>query len=128
MRALDATTTPFAGVPRFTGDVAGVHLSPDEDPLLHAYVVRFEPGSRTDWHAHERGQLLICTSGSGYVGIRDGTVIELRPGVAVWTDAGEQHWHGAGPDEPLTHVAVQTETPGVGVTWLERVDPQAVPS
>ena len=122
MRKLNVTPLPFIDDPRFTGSVSGLHIAPSEDPQLHAYVVHFQPGGRTAWHAHERGQLLICTAGTGYVGTRGGEVIQLRPGVAVWTDAGEQHWHGAGQRESMTHIAVQTETPGKdSVTWLEAV-------
>jgi quercetin dioxygenase-like cupin family protein len=122
MRALDASPAAFGTDPRFSGQVSGRHLTMAEDPLLHAYVVQFEAGGRTAWHAHERGQLLIGIAGSGYVGTRDGRVVELRPGVAIWTDAGEDHWHGAGADGPMTHVAVQTETPGgEGVVWHEAV-------
>jgi quercetin dioxygenase-like cupin family protein len=123
MRRIDATPTAFRHDPRFTGPVAGLHLAPPEDPLLHAYVVRFDAGGRTAWHAHERGQLLICVDGFGYVGTRDGRLIELRPGVSAWTDPGEEHWHGAGPRSAMTHVAVQTEAPGGdAVRWLEAVE------
>jgi quercetin dioxygenase-like cupin family protein len=131
MRQIDATLAPFGADPRFTGSVSGLHLAPPEDPQLHAYVVRFDPGGRTAWHSHERGQLLICIDGRGFVGARDGRVIQLRPGVAVWTDPGEEHWHGAGPDSAMTHVAVQTEAPGTdAVRWLEPVtdEPMAVRS
>jgi quercetin dioxygenase-like cupin family protein len=122
MRQTGTALTAFRDDPRFTGEVAGVHLAPPEDPQLHSYVVRFEAGGRTAWHSHERGQLLICTEGFGYVGTRDGRVIELRPGVSAWTDPGEEHWHGAGPQSTMTHVAVQTETPGgESVRWLEPV-------
>jgi quercetin dioxygenase-like cupin family protein len=122
MRSIEAAPVAFTHDPRFDGEVSGVHIAPEEDPQLHAYVVHFEPGSRTAWHSHERGQLLICTEGYGYVGFRDGRVVELRPGTASWTDAGEDHWHGAGPDSALTHVAVQTETPGEeSVRWQEPV-------
>ena len=122
MTELDASFEAFPADVRFMGTVAGRHLAPAEDPLLHAYLVRFEAGSRTAWHAHERGQLLICTEGSGFVGSRDGRLIALRPGVAVWTDPGEDHWHGAAESGSMTHVAVQTETPGgEGVRWLEAV-------
>lgn len=122
MRKLDAGLAPFTEDARFTGSVSGVHLAPDEDSRLHAYVVSFQPGGRTAWHAHDRGQLLICTAGVGYVANRSGEVIELRPGVAAWTDAGEHHWHGAGRDEPMIHIAVQTAAPGGdGATWLEAV-------
>jgi quercetin dioxygenase-like cupin family protein len=122
MRQIDTALTAFANDPRFTGPVSGLHVAPPEDPQLHAYVVRFDAGGRTAWHAHERGQLLICINGFGYVGTRDGDVIELRPGVSAWTDAGEEHWHGAGPQSTMTHIAVQTEAPGNdSVRWLEPV-------
>ena len=122
MRELDATLPDFDNDPRFTGPVSGRHIAPDEDPQLHAYVVRFGASGRTAWHTHERGQLLVCTAGRGYVVTRGGAIIELRPGVAAWADAGELHWHGAGPDGPMSHVAVQTETPGGGgVDWQQAV-------
>lgn len=122
MRLLDATTAAFEDDPRFAGTVSGVHLTPSSDPELHAYVVHFEPGGRTAWHAHERGQLLVCIAGSGVVGARDGARLELRPGAAVWTEPGEEHWHGATTTDPMSHVAIQTETPGIdSVVWREPV-------
>ena len=127
MRQIDATLAAFGPDPRFGGAVSGRHLAPEEDPRLHAYLVRFEAGGHTAWHSHEHGQLLICTEGHGFVGTRDGQVIELRPGIAVWTDAGQEHWHGAGFDASMTHVAAQTETPGNddAVRWREPVEQTA---
>jgi quercetin dioxygenase-like cupin family protein len=123
MSRTDAALTAFPNDPRFTGQVSGLHLAPPEDPQLHAYVVRIDAGGRTAWHAHERGQLLICIDGFGYVGTRDGHLIELWPGVSAWTDSGEEHWHGTGPQSTMTHVAVQTEAPGSdSVRWLEPVE------
>jgi quercetin dioxygenase-like cupin family protein len=123
VRRLDATPAPFGdGDPRFTGPVAGVHLAPDADPTLHVYAVSFAAGARTAWHAHDHGQLLICTAGAGQVGDRHGAIIALSPGTAVWTEPGEEHWHGAGPTQPMTHLAVQTaESGGDGATWAEPV-------
>ncbi len=120
MRYIDATLSAFVDDPRFTGAVSGLHIAPAEDAQLHAYVVHFEPCGRTAWHSHERGQLLICTDGLGYVSTRDGQLLELHPGSTVWTGPGEEHWHGAGAYTSMTHVAVQTETPGRdSVRWLE---------
>ena len=122
MRQIDAALAAFQGDPRFTGAVSGLHIALEEDPQLHTYVVSFGAGGRTAWHSHERGQLLICTDGQGLVGTRDGRTVELRPGIAVWTDPGEEHWHGADLQCPMTHVAVQTETPGrESVVWKEPV-------
>jgi len=44
-----------------------------------AYVT-FEPGARTDWHTHPRGQMLIVTAGVGRVQIEGGSIEEIRPG------------------------------------------------
>jgi quercetin dioxygenase-like cupin family protein len=80
----------------FTGDV---YLTPifngDGTSRLVVGLVRFTPCGRTNWHSHANGQLLQCTDGVGLVVTRDGTVIRLRAGEAVWTPAGEEHWHGA---------------------------------
>ncbi|RNI23282.1 cupin domain-containing protein [Flexivirga caeni] len=119
MKLMDSTPSEFTGDPRFTGTAAGVHVMPG-DPQLHAYSMRFEPGGRTAWHSHERGQLLICTAGSGWVGIRDGQLLKLAPGVIVWTEAGEEHWHGASAGASMEHIAVQTETPEADrVVWRD---------
>ena len=74
----------------FTGDV---YLTPvfngDGTSRLVVGLVRFTPGARTNWHSHANGQLLQCTDGVGLVVSRDGTVIRLRAGEAVWTPAGD---------------------------------------
>jgi hypothetical protein len=58
------------------------------DPLFQANApsltsggsVTFEPGSRTAWHTHPLGQVLIVTAGRGWVQ-RDGSPIEeIHPG------------------------------------------------
>ena len=38
---------------------------------------------------------------------RDGTVSTLDAGDLVTALPGEEHWHGAGPDGPMTHLAIQ---------------------
>jgi quercetin dioxygenase-like cupin family protein len=123
MRRIDATLSEAPSGPRHTGSVSVLHLAQPEDPQLLPCILRFDAGGRMVWHSHERGQLLICIDGFGYVGTRDGHLIELRPGVSVWTDPDEEHWHGAAPQSTMTHVAVQTGTPGSdSVRWLEAVD------
>lgn len=121
MNTVDLAPRPLTGS-RFTGTVSGADHVPGSDPRLHVFVVEFAAGGRTAWHSHAHGQLLICTSGRGAVGTRDGRLLALRPGDAVWTEPGEEHWHGADPDAPMTHVAVQTREPDdAGVRWGEPV-------
>jgi quercetin dioxygenase-like cupin family protein len=68
------------------------------------------------------GQTLFCTDGAGLVVSRDGTVIRLTPGDTVWTPPGEEHWHGAGVDCMMCHIAMlEGVADGDGTTWLEPV-------
>ncbi len=85
-----------------------------------AYVT-FEPGARTAWHTHPLGQTLIVTSGIGCVRQWGGPVQEIRQGDVVWFPAGLKHWHGASPDNAMTHIAVQEELNGSAVQWMEHV-------
>ena len=107
----------------FTGDVYVSPLKKAGGPSkLIASIVRFTPGARTNWHSHALGQTLFCTDGTGLVVSRDGTVIRMRPGDTVWTPPGEQHWHGAGVDCTMSHIAMLEGTDdGDGTTWLEPV-------
>lgn len=61
---------------------------------------RFTAGSRLSWHTHLDGsQLLMMEDGKGRMQERGGPVIEMLPNVPFVTLAGDEHWHGASPDE-----------------------------
>ena len=60
--------------------------------------VTFEAGSRTSWHAHPGGQILLATGGAGYHQVRGESVQLLRKGDVVTVDPGVEHWHGATPE------------------------------
>jgi quercetin dioxygenase-like cupin family protein len=117
--------TPTAKPPaqNFTGDVYVNPLKRISEPSrLIASLVRFTPGARTNWHSHAVGQTLHCTDGTGFVVTHDGTAIRLRPGDTVWTPPGEEHWHGATPDNMMCHLALLEGTAADdGTTWLEPV-------
>lgn len=87
-----------------------------------ASSVTFEPGARTAWHTHPRGQTLIVTAGVGYVQREGGPIQEIRPGDVVWFPAGLKHWHGAAATVAMTHIAIQEHLDGAVVEWLEQVD------
>jgi quercetin dioxygenase-like cupin family protein len=83
--------------------------------------VTFEPGSRTAWHTHPLGQVLIVTAGCGLAQRWGGPVEVIRPGDVVWFSPGEKHWHGAGPTTAMTHIAIQEALDGKVVEWMEHV-------
>ena len=99
------------------------------DPIIEAPAparvaaasVTFEPGARTAWHTHPLGQTLVVTAGLGRAATRGGTVEELRPGDVVWFAPGEEHWHGAGPETAMSHIAIQEGLDGRYADWLEQV-------
>lgn len=106
----------------FTGKVRIDPLFAARDPARAAgNSVTFEPGARTAWHTHPLGQVLIVTAGAGRVQRWGGTIEEIKVGDVVWFPPGEKHWHGAGPSQPLTHIAIQEHVNGKPVEWMEHV-------
>jgi quercetin dioxygenase-like cupin family protein len=45
----------------------------------------------------------------------------IGPGDVVWIPPGVKHWHGAAPNEAMTHVAIAESQNGNSVTWMEKV-------
>ena len=90
-----------------------------QDPIIEAPAparircnrVSFEPGARTAWHTHPLGQTLHVVFGTGRVQAEGGP----------WIPPGEKHWHGAGPNTRMVHIAMQEVLDGKAVTWLEHV-------
>ena len=52
---------------------------------------------------------------------KGGPIREIRAGDTVWIAPGEKHWHGAGPDTNMVHIALQEALDGSHVAWLEHV-------
>jgi quercetin dioxygenase-like cupin family protein len=106
----------------FTGRVRIDPLFNPGDPArVQGAHVTFEPGARTAWHTHPLGQTLIVTSGAGRVQREGGPVEEIRPGDVVVFAPGERHWHGAGPQTAMTHIAIQEVQDGRTVDWMDHV-------
>ena len=86
---------------------------------LQGNVFAYEPGARSNSHAHEGEQALIVTSGEGLVqweGLE--APRRLRPGDWVHVVPDVPHWHGATPDSEFVHLAV---TATGGTSWLGTV-------
>ena len=106
----------------FTGQVRQDPINePPEPARMRAASVTFEPGARTHWHTHPLGQTLFVTAGVGRVQLLGEPIQEIRPGDTVWIPPGEKHWHGAGPDVAMTHIAIHEALDGSHIDWLEPV-------
>lgn len=84
-------------------------------------IVTFQPGSRSVWHTHPIGQVLLVTEGEGWVQAWGGPIQVMRKGDVIWIPAGVKHWHGASPTSSVTHIALQEAQNGTNVVWLEPV-------
>lgn len=106
----------------FTGTVRVDPLFAADAPArASGAMVTFEPGARTAWHTHPLGQTLIVVSGFGRAQREGGPIEDIRPGDVVWFSPGERHWHGAGPETAMTHIAVHEALDGKTVDWMEHV-------
>ncbi len=106
----------------FTGSVRVEALFEAVEPSEAAGgSVTFEPGARTAWHSHPRGQILIVTAGTGRVQRWGDPIEEIRAGDVVRIPAGQKHWHGASPQTSMTHMTVSEHRDGIAVQWMEKV-------
>lgn len=106
----------------FTGRVRVDPVWPaDDDIQASGGMVTFEPGARSAWHTHPKGQRLLVMSGVGLTQEWGKPVQEIRAGDVVWCPPGVKHWHGASPATAMTHLAITGTVDGKNVTWMEKV-------
>lgn len=106
----------------FSGTVYVAPVFPANEPFaVNAGEVTFMPGARSAWHTHPAGQMLVVTSGTGWVQERGQEKQIMRAGDVVWCPPGVEHWHGATDTTSVTHIAVQQFVDGEAVTWGELV-------
>ena len=84
---------------------------------LSAARRHFEPGARTYWHSHDKGQLLLVEEGRMRTQKKGGPVSELGVGESDYAGPNVVHWHGATPRSALVQINVGF---GGGTKWLER--------
>lgn len=115
--------TSIMGAPaNFAGNARIVPLFAARAPsTVSAGAVTFQPGARSAWHTHPKGQTLIVTAGTGWVQQVGGEKIVIKPGDVIWTPPGVKHWHGATPTTGMTHMAIQEAVDGKNVEWMELV-------
>jgi len=83
--------------------------------------VYFEPGARTNWHKHPKGQVLIVTEGSGFYQQRGKPARALSKGDVVNIQEDVEHWHGATATTDFAHIALTNFKNDSNVIWLEPV-------
>ena len=83
--------------------------------------VTFEPGARTNWHTHPKGQVLIVTEGEGFYQEKGKPAQALKKGDVVNIPENIEHWHGASANSLFVHIAITNFKDGENVAWLQPV-------
>jgi quercetin dioxygenase-like cupin family protein len=124
MKILNPGSLPSTQGPSeyFTGKVRITPLCQGEEPsCLQCASVGFEPGARSAWHTHPKGQLLVVTDGAGLIQEWGKPGRRIQKGDVIWTPPGVKHWHGATTTTAMTHIAIQEALDGKVVDWMEKV-------
>lgn len=103
---------PIQGVPStnpiFVGAVSTQEVVNESlAEILRVTAVTFEEGAVNRPHRHTTDQVLVATSGSGFVATDDDHH-PLEPGDVALVPAGTRHWHCANPESTFTHLAILT--------------------
>ncbi|WP_246472497.1 cupin domain-containing protein [Azospirillum tabaci] len=102
-------------------DVMGRQSHGASGPLGQAEASRH---SRTAWHTHPAGQMLIVTAGKGWVQQDGQARREMKSSDVVWIPAGVKHWHGATSTNGMSHIAVTHVRDGKNADWMQLVTDQ----
>ena len=116
LMVLAAIAAPIWIAGQTSNFVGGTPASVDATKV-RASRLRFAKGSRSNWHSHTWGQLLMIEEGRGRTQVRGGPLLETMPGQPWWTAAGVEHWHGAAPDQDALQLTISEGE----VKWLEPV-------
>jgi len=96
-------------------------LAKDKNNDFALGSVAFEPGARTHWHTHPKGQVLIVTEGEGIYQERCKPAQRIKKGDLVNIPENVEHWHGATAATKMIHIAITNYQGEQNVTWLKPV-------
>ncbi|KMS65079.1 hypothetical protein BVRB_039660 [Beta vulgaris subsp. vulgaris] len=106
----------------FTGDAfLKPLLAKDKSNEFAMGSVTFEPGARTNWHTHPKGQVLIITEGEGLYQEKGKPAQPIKKGDVVNIPENTEHWHGATTDTKMVHIAITNFKGEENVIWLAPV-------
>jgi len=109
----------------FTGNAIVYPLaSRDKNNEFALGSVTFEPGARTHWHTHPKGQVLIATEGDGFYQQKGKPAQALKKGDVVNIPEDTEHWHGASATSKFVHIAITNYKDEQNVVWLAPVTDQ----
>lgn len=96
-------------------------IAKDKNNEFSTGCVTFEPGARTVWHTHPKGQVLIVIEGEGFYQEKGKIAQSIKKGDVVNIPENTEHWHGATASTKMIHIAITNYKDDVQVTWLQHV-------
>lgn len=99
-------------------------VAKDKNNEFSAGSVTFEPGARTNWHTHPKGQVLIVTEGEGFYQEKGKPAQIITKGSVINIPEDTEHWHGASSKSKMVHIAITNFKGDTQVTWLNPVTDQ----
>lgn len=106
----------------FTGDAyLQTLLVRDKNNNFILGSVTFEPGARTNWHTHPKGQVLIVTEGEGLYQEKGKIARVIKKGDVINIPENVQHWHGATASTKMVHIAITNYEGETNAVWLNPV-------
>jgi len=96
-------------------------VAKDKNNNFSAGSVTFEPGARTNWHKHPKGQVLIVTEGDGLYQEKGKPAQKIHKGTVVNIPENTEHWHGASADSKMVHIAITNYEGDTNAVWLSPV-------
>ncbi|MRX78441.1 cupin domain-containing protein [Pedobacter petrophilus] len=106
----------------FTGDAyLETLLQKDKNNNFVMGAVTFEPGARTNWHTHPKGQVLIVTEGEGWYQEKGKPAKTIKKGDVINIPENVEHWHGATANIKMVHIAITNYEGETNAVWLKPV-------
>jgi quercetin dioxygenase-like cupin family protein len=96
-------------------------IAKDKNNAFSTGCVTFEPGARTVWHTHPKGQVLIVIEGEGFYQEKGKIAQSIKKGDVVNIPENTEHWHGATSLTKMIHIAITNYRDDVQVIWLQHV-------
>ena len=99
-KEIDESNPLFFGGKVFTQFILGEEFGGKEIQIVN---VKFTKGARNKFHTHTVGQILYVIEGKGIVATKE-KEYTVTPGMAIFIDPGEVHWHGATADSSFAQI------------------------
>ncbi len=96
-------------------------VAKDKNNEFSAGAVTFEPGARTNWHTHPKGQVLLVIEGNGWYQEKGQAAKAIKKGEVVNIPENTLHWHGATATTLMVHIAITNYKKEEQVSWQQAV-------